>query len=167
MPSFEKRQRVSFSARQMYDLVADVERYPEFLPMCESLAVRRREVVNGCDVLTATMAVGYKALKESFTTRVTLMPRESQILVAYLDGPFRRLENRWRFVPDLAGALADKALVDAGGSVVDFYIDYEFRSALLAVVMGALFDKAFRRFTQAFEERARVVYGSNAAAGIV
>ena len=161
MPSFEKRHVVPYTARQMYALVADVERYPEFLPMCESLAVRRREVVDGCEVLTATMSVGYKAFKESFTSRVTLMPRDSQILVAYLDGPFRRLENRWRFVPE-AGAAAAHGLADSGGSVVDFYIDYEFRSALLAVVMGALFDKAFRRFTQAFEDRARVVYGSPA-----
>lgn len=152
MPSFTNRHRVPFTAAEMYDLVADVERYPEFLPMCESLFVRSRTKDEaGHPVLNATMAVGYKALKESFSTRVTLIPGESRILVAYLDGPFRRLDNRWTFLPDAA---------DPGASIVDFYIDYEFRSPLLAVVMGALFDKAFRRFTQAFEERARVIYGT-------
>lgn len=150
MPSFRNRHRVAFSPRQMYDLVADMERYPEFLPMCESLAIRRREIVDGHEVVSATMGVGYKALKESFTSRVTLIPEESRILVAYLDGPFRHLENRWQFLPD------------GNGAIVDFYIDYEFRSALLAVLMGALFDKAFRRFTQAFEDRARTVYGGTA-----
>lgn len=153
MPSFSNRHRVPFTAQQMYDLVADVERYPEFLPMCESLVVRSRtQDGNGHTVLNATMAVGYKALKESFTTRVTLIPEESRILVAYLDGPFRRLDNRWTFI------------ADGEASIVDFYIDYEFRSPLLAVVMGALFDKAFRRFTQAFEDRARIIYGMRSRA---
>jgi coenzyme Q-binding protein COQ10 len=117
--------------------------------------VRSRTTSGDSTVLTATMTVGYKAIRESFTTRVTLLPAEPKIVVEYLDGPFRHLENRWRFLPD------------AAGSIIDFYIDYEFRSALLGVLMGALFDKAFRRFTSAFEERARQVYGCRSAAGVV
>jgi coenzyme Q-binding protein COQ10 len=134
----------------MFDLVADVERYPEFLPLCEALTLKSREVKGDRTVLVASMTAGYKAIREQFTTRVTLLPAEHKVLVEYLDGPFRRLENRWLFKPT------------AGGSEVDFYIDYEFRSVMLGLLVGALFDKAFRRFAEAFENRARVVYGSAA-----
>ncbi|MDX2307159.1 MAG: type II toxin-antitoxin system RatA family toxin, partial [Hyphomicrobium sp.] len=81
----------------MFDLVADVERYPEFLPLCESLVIRSRDDTGTDTVLVATMGIGYKAIRERFTTRVTLQPGQHTILVEYLDGPFRRLENRWRF----------------------------------------------------------------------
>ncbi len=152
MPSFRNERRVPFSAAQMYALVADVERYPEFLPLCESLYVTRREERDAETVLVATMGIGYKAIRERFTTRVTLKPVERLILVEYLDGPFRRLENRWRFI-------------DApGGSIVDFFIDYEFRSLPLGLLMGAMFDRAFRKFAEAFEARARVVHGMPAIA---
>lgn len=150
MPKFSNRRKVDFTPNQMFDLVADVERYPEFVPMCETLTVRsRQELVQG-ELLVATMGVGYKAIRESFTTQVKLMPEQQQIIVAYLDGPFRRLENRWRFLPAHAGQ---------PGCVVDFYLDYEFRSRMLAVLMGAVFDKAFRKFSAAFEDRAKQVYG--------
>ena len=148
MPSFQIVRRVPFTPRQMYDLVADVERYPEFLPLCESLTVMTRTPHGAGEILAATMGVGYKAIRESFTTRVTLEPVEPAILVEYLDGPFRHLENRWRFLPAPAG------------SDIDFFIDYEFRSPLLSLIMGALFDKAFRRFAAAFEDRARTIYGA-------
>ena len=148
MPRFTTQRRVPFSPRQMFDLVADVNAYPQFLPLCESLTVRSREQRGPDTILIATMGVGYKAIRETFTTRVTLQPETLQILVEYLDGPFRRLENRWSFLPQ------------PGGSIVDFYIDYEFRSAMLGLLMGALFDKAFRKFAEAFEARAGVVYGT-------
>lgn len=134
----------------MFDLVADVERYPEFLPLCESLVVVSQERREGDTVLVATMGIGYKAIRERFTTRVTLKPDRRTILVEYLDGPFKRLENRWQF------------LEASDGSEVDFFIDYEFRSVALGLIMGAVFDTAFRRFAQAFEERAKVVYGAAA-----
>ena len=146
MPSFTNVRRVPFTPRQMFDLVADVERYPEFLPMCDSLTVLSRDG----NVLNARMGVGYKAITESFTCRVTLQPDDLAILVEYLDGPFRRLENRWRFLPA------------PGGADVDFYVDYEFRSPLLAILMGVMFDKAFRQFSAAFEARAAKVYGRTA-----
>lgn len=166
MPRYSTRRRVAFSASEMYALVADVERYPEFLPLCESLVVRSREPRGDATVLVATMGVGYKAIRERFTTRVTLEPEARKILVEYLDGPFRRLENRWRFLDAASIAVAAGEPVSTavsqsarGGSEVDFFIDYEFRSMALGLLMGAMFDTAFRRFAEAFEDRARVVYG--------
>jgi coenzyme Q-binding protein COQ10 len=149
MPSFDTTRRVPFTPRQMFDLVADVEKYPQFLPMCESLVVRRREELEEGIRLTATMGVGYGAIKEHFTSRVSLYPAERQILVQYIDGPFRYLDNRWDFLPD------------GGGTIVRFRISYEFKSAMLGLLMGALFDKAFRKFSEAFEQRAHVVYGES------
>ena len=132
----------------MYAVVADVECYPEFLPMCTGLKVSSRNVVADGEDLIARMSVGYKQIAESFTTSVKLRPAALSIDAAYLDGPFKRLENRWRFVD-----------VD-GGSDIDFYISYEFKSALLGIVVGAAFDQAFRKFSEAFEMRARAVYGA-------
>lgn len=152
MPTFETLRRVPFTPRQMFDLVADVEQYPRFLPMCESVTVRSREVTEHGHQLIAAMGVGYGAIRETFTSRVRLLPAEHRIIVDYLDGPFSHLENRWDFKPV------------PGGADVTFWIDYEFRSAMLGLLMGAVFDKAFRRFAEAFEERARVVYGVPALA---
>lgn len=149
MPSFSTRRRVPFTPGQMFDLVADVERYPEFLPLCEELTLRSREDAGDRTVLIATMVAGYKAIRESFTTRVVLVHDEQKVMVEYLDGPFRHLENRWRFKP-----------LSSGGCEVDFYIDYELRSLMLGMLVGAMFDKAFRRFAEAFEMRARQVYGT-------
>lgn len=132
----------------MFDLVADVEQYPQFLPLCEALSVRERRAKGEVELLVASMTVGYKAIRETFTTRVLLNPPALAIDVSYVDGPFKRLDNRWRF--------------EATGETscnVRFDIDYEFSSRMLSLVMGAMFDTAFRRFTTAFEERARAVYG--------
>jgi coenzyme Q-binding protein COQ10 len=116
--------------------------------------VRSREERDAETVLVATMRIGYGAIRESFTSRVTLRPARNEIAVAYLDGPFTHLDNRWRFR-------------DApGGSEVDFYIDYAFRSRMLGLVMGVVFDKAVRKYTLAFEERARTIYGAAAAAAV-
>ena len=152
MPSFQTRHFVPYSPRQMYDLVADVEQYPQFLPLCEGLNVLRREQQGDTTILTATMQVGYKAIHETFATRVTLMPGDLSIVAAYLDGPFRHLENRWRFPALEHGQQA--------GTDVDFYINYEFKSLMLGMLIGAMFDQAFRKFTSAFEARAHVVYGA-------
>jgi coenzyme Q-binding protein COQ10 len=148
MPKFETRHHVPYSASQMYDLVADVESYPQFLPLCEVLRIRSRTPENGLDVLVCDMEVGYHAIRERFTTHVTLDAATCQILARYIDGPFRRLDNRWRFMD-----------TPSGGSDVLFFIDYEFKSMLLQMLMGGMFDIAFRKFTAAFEERARKVYG--------
>ena len=153
MPSFFTKRTVAFTAAHMYALVADVERYPEFLPLCTGLKVLSRTGPPEGEELKARMSIGYKTISESFTTRVRLHPADNRIEVSYLDGPFKRLDNRWRFI-DLPG----------GGSDIDFYIDYEFRSALLGVLMGSMFDQAFRKFSDAFEARARKVYGPQANA---
>lgn len=150
MRQFTTRRRVPHTPHEMLDLVARVEDYPRFLPLCEALCVRSRRHENGKEVLVADMTAGYGSVRETFTSRVTIDRAASppQVLVEYLDGPFRHLENRWRFLaaPD-------------GGCDVDFFIRYEFKSMLLQMLVGAVFDKAFHRFTDAFERRARQVYG--------
>src|SRR3954451_23021650 len=104
MPSFRTTRRVPHTALQMFDLVADVEKYPEFLPLCEDLRVRRRaQSGEGVETLVAEMSVGYKAIRETLTTRVPLNEPRRRILVEYLEGPFSFLENRWTFKPDPAG----------------------------------------------------------------
>lgn len=137
----------------MFDLVADVEAYPQFVPLCARLVVRSREHRDGRDVLVAAMTVAYKMVRETFTTRVTLDRQALTIRAEYLDGPFRHLDNLWHFEP-----------VGPDRSVVHFSIEYEFRSALLSALMGGIFDRAFRRFAEAFEARADAVYGVDAAA---
>lgn len=154
MPTFETTRRLPFTADQMFAVVADVERYPEFVPLCEQLTVTSREEGSTHAVLTATMSVGYHAIRETFTSRVTLRPERHEIDVVKVDGPFARLSNRWRFrdVP--------------GGCEVHFHIDYAFQSRMLALVMGAVFDKAVRKYTDAFAGRARTIYGDgNGATG--
>ena len=150
MPSFRTVRRVPFTAEQMFDVVADVERYPEFLPLCEGLNVLDRKADGGVTQLTATMVVGYSSITERFTTRVRLEPAAGLIRVANLDGPFSRLTNEWRFVPA------------EGGCDVHFSIDYAFRSTMLSLLVGAAFDRAVRSYTEAFETRARALYGAGA-----
>lgn len=152
MPRFNNVRTVPFSAEEMFALVADVEKYPLFVPLCESLVVHTREQVpDGTGLITATMGIGYKAIREKFTTAVTLDPAARVIVVRHKSGPFRKLENVWNFTP--RGEQA---------SDVAFAIDYEFSSPLLAVLMGAVFDTAFRKFAEAFENRASEVYGRRA-----
>jgi coenzyme Q-binding protein COQ10 len=159
MPQFSTRRRVKHSSAKMFDLVADIERYPEFVPLCRTMRVIRRAQLADCAVIIAEMTVAYKLIRESFTSRVTLDQVKQTILVEYLDGPFSRMENRWTFRPveDRAG--------DGGGTApaaceVGFFIAYEFRSRTLGLLMGAMFDTAFRRFASAFERRADAVFGS-------
>lgn len=132
----------------MFELVAAIEHYPKFLPMCEALAVRSRRERDGVTLLVADMSVGYKAIRETFTSQVVLKPAESRIDVKYVDGPFKYLTNIWTFQPT-----AD------GGTDIGFFIDYEFKSRILGALMGAMFDRAFRAFAEAFERRADQIYG--------
>jgi coenzyme Q-binding protein COQ10 len=152
MPTFSTTRRVPFTSRQMFDLVADVEQYPKFLPLCEALIVKKRERAGETETLIAEMTVGYYALRETFTSRVLLDSAALQVQAAsvpeYPSGPFRQVENRWSFAPAESGC------------DVQFYIAYEFKSHTLQMLVGSLFDRVFRRYTQAFEERARAVYGA-------
>ncbi|MFG1479546.1 type II toxin-antitoxin system RatA family toxin [Xanthobacter sp. V4C-4] len=150
MPSFSNARRVTHGAVEMFDLVADVERYPEFVPLCAALRVKRRvRSDEGVEILVADMTVAYKMIRETFTSRVMLDRPRLAIHVEYLDGPFSRLDNRWEFLPRGEGACE-----------VKFFISYEFRSRTLGLLMGAMFDAAFRRFADAFEARANAVYGT-------
>ncbi|MBZ0139099.1 MAG: SRPBCC family protein [Pseudorhodoplanes sp.] len=152
MPEFFARRRVRHSAAQMFDLVADIERYPEFVPLCRDLkACKRIDEPEGVVVLVADMTVAYKFIRETFRSRVTLDRPNLQILVEYLNGPFSHLENRWEFHP------AGERLCD-----VSFFIAYEFRSRALGLLMGAMFDTAFRGFAAAFEKRADRIYRTSA-----
>jgi coenzyme Q-binding protein COQ10 len=153
MPQFSTKRRVRHAAAQMFDLVADVERYPEFVPFCKSLRVRRRSQDDrGREMAVCDMTISYKLIHETFTTSVTFDKPASEIIVDYLSGPFRRLENRWVF------RRVDEQVCD-----VEFYLIYEFRSRTLGMLMGAMFDAVFRRFADAFERRADQVYGVGAA----
>jgi coenzyme Q-binding protein COQ10 len=152
MPSFRSQRRVPFTPQEMFDVVADVARYPEFLPLCESLEIESSKAVGDGTVIVATMGVGYKSIREAFTTRVTLAPADLTILAENIAGPFRHLENRWRFS------------ARQGGAEIDFVIDYEFRSTVLKLLMGAVFDKAVRQYTEAFEARAHAIYDAPPAA---
>ncbi len=152
MPEFRTTRRVAHSAEDMFRLVADVERYPEFVPFCERLTVRGRREEGGREVLVADMTIGYKLVRETFTSKVTLDREAFEIRADYLDGPFRTMENAWRFRP-----------LENGASEINFSIEYEFKSRALALLMGAVFDRVFRAFAQAFETRADKVYGKGAA----
>ena len=150
MPLFRVERRVRHNAVEMFDLVADVERYPEFVPLCKALKVRSRSPEgDGREMLVADMTVGYKLIRETFTSRVTLDKPNLKVTVEYVDGPFSRLENVWTF----------KDEPDGEESRVVFFIDYEFKSRTLGALMGSMFDAAFRKFAGAFERRADVVYG--------
>ena len=151
MPHFTTERQLPYTPEQMFALVADVERYPEFLPLCESLVVTARREVDGKAQIVADMTVGYKAIRETFTSQVLLDPDSGKIVVTYVDGPFRQLENVWTFRPA------------AGGCIVHFDIRYEFKSPMLALLVGAMFDRAFRKFSDAFVTRANAVYGDTRA----
>jgi coenzyme Q-binding protein COQ10 len=154
MPQFSSKRRVRHSAPQMFDLVADVERYPEFVPLCRTLKIRQRTPgPDGTEIVIADMTVSFKLVREGFTSRVTLDHPNLKILVEYLQGPFSNLENRWTFEPKSDGAC------DVG-----FFLAYEFKSRMLAMLMGTMFDTAFQRFAGAFEKRADAIYGKARAA---
>ena len=149
MPQFRTKRRVKHSASDMFDLVADVDKYPQFVPLCQSLRVRRRtEGAEGIETVVAEMTVAYKVMHETFTSRVTLDRPNLLITVDYLDGPFSRMENRWDFHP------VSEQVCD-----VEFFIAWEFKSRVLAMLLGTMFEAAFRRFAAAFERRADAIYG--------
>jgi coenzyme Q-binding protein COQ10 len=153
MPRFSSKRQVHHSAPQMFELVADVERYPEFVPLCRSLKIRQRTLnPDGTEIVIADMTVSFKLMREAFTSRVTLDRSNLKILVEYLRGPFSNLENRWTFEPK------SDDTCDVG-----FFLSYEFRSRMLAMLMGTMFDTAFQRFAAAFEKRADAIYGKAGA----
>jgi coenzyme Q-binding protein COQ10 len=143
MPTHAEQRLLRNDPAQLFDLVADIEKYPEFLPWCVGARVTKREG----DVIHADLVIGFKLIRERFTSRVTLS-RPDRIDVEYLDGPFRYLNNHWKFIPK------------DGGCQIDFYVDFEFRSRLLRALMEPLFNEAVRRMVAAFEARARALHGA-------
>lgn len=143
MATHAEKRVLPYRPEQLYDLVADVEKYPEFLPWCIGARIRDRQP----DVLIADLVIGFKGFRDGFTSRVTLNRPEMRIDVAYLDGPFRYLNNHWVF----------RELAD-GGCEIDFFVDFEFRSRLLQRIIGVLFNEAVRRMVDAFESRAAKIY---------
>jgi coenzyme Q-binding protein COQ10 len=153
VPKFSSKRRVRHSAPQMFDLVADIERYPEFVPLCKSMRIRQRTAKpDGTEIVVADMTVSFNLVREAFTSRVTLDRPNLKIFVEYLQGPFSNLENRWSF----------EAKSDANCDV-GFFLSYEFKSRMLAMLMGTMFDTAFQRFAAAFEKRADAIYGKSGA----
>lgn len=145
MPQHKEMRRLPWSPEQMFDLVADIRRYPEFLPWVAAVRIRSaddREVV-------ADMSVGFRALRETFTSRVRL-DRPQRIDVDYVSGPLKHLRNDWRFDP-----------AEDGSTLLCFSVDFEFRSRLFEKLAGAVFHEAFKRMVAAFEARARTLYGSS------
>ncbi len=148
MPTHAERRVLGYTPRQLFDLVADIERYPEFLPWCVACRVRKRDG----EVIWGDLMVGFKVFRETFSSKVTLH-RPGRIDVEYVDGPFRYLNNHWLFEP----------VEDGAATAIDFYIDFEFRSRMLQAVAGAVFNEAVRRMVSAFEARAHAVYGEQSA----
>jgi coenzyme Q-binding protein COQ10 len=142
MPTHAERQIVPYSPDQLFDIVADVEKYPQFLPWCVAARIRTRSEQE----LVADLTIGFGPFRESFTSRVTL-DRPKRVRVRYENGPFRYLNNQWDFLPH------DK------GTEVDFFVDFEFRSRILRAAIGLVFNEAVKRMVGAFRKRARDVYG--------
>lgn len=145
MTEYSETRRVPYSADLMFQVVADVEKYPEFLPWVIALRVLKREHVRDRDVLFAEMAVGYAALRERYTSRVVLDLADRRIDVTQTEGPFKRLENHWKFTPEDAGCR------------LDFSIAFEFKSRLLGAVAGQAFKKVQLQMADAFEARAKAL----------
>lgn len=149
MPQHAETRHLPWTAQQMYDLVADVERYPEFLPWNSAARIRARNPgPDGSEVIEADLVISFKVFRERFGSRVTMWPARHQIDTRYLDGPFRHLHSGWTFrdLPE-------------GGCEVDFHVNFEFRNAILQKVIGVVFHEAMSRIVRAFEERARTLYG--------
>ena len=148
MPIHSETRRLPHSARQMYDLVANVGAYPQFLPWCAAARIRKVVPQGAAEVMEADLVISFKLFRERFGSRVTLWAQDLRIDTEYLDGPFRYLKSQWRFA-DLPG----------GGCEVSFFVDFEFRNIVLQKVIGVVFDEAMRRIVRAFEARAVDLYG--------
>jgi len=148
MPHHAETKTLPYRADQMFALVADVARYPEFLPWTAAARIRSRKPVEGGELMEADLVISFKVFRERFGSRVTLLPAQNRILTEYIDGPFKHLKSVWTF--------ADRP---EGGCDVGFEVDFEFRNAILAGIIGLVFNEAMQRVVRAFESRAKVLYG--------
>ncbi|QUJ77612.1 type II toxin-antitoxin system RatA family toxin [Sulfitobacter albidus] len=147
MPTHSETRTLPYTAQQMYDLVADVGRYPEFLPWTAAARIKRDEVVGDHRVMDADLVISFKVFRERFTSRVKLWDETKHIDTEYLDGPFKKMVSTWKFRD-----------VD-GGCEVDFFVDFEFKNAILQRIIGVVFNEAMQRVVKAFEKRAQALYG--------
>ena len=155
MPSHAETRWMPYSAEQMFGLIADIASYPEFLPWCSAARIRTvRDDPDGSRVIDADLVISFKVYRERFGSRVTLSPDRREIRVAYLDGPFRYLDNRWTFRP-----------LGPNSCEVDFSVDFEFRSRTLQTVVGAVFYRAMQQIVRAFERRAEHLYWQGGGTG--
>ena len=145
MATHAEKRVLPYRPEQLFQVVAEIERYPEFLPWCIGARIRDRKD----NVIVADLIIGFRGIRESFTSRVTLDRPGMRVDVAYLDGPFRYLNNHWIFNEAPGGACE-----------IDFFVDFEFRSRILQRIIGALFNEAVRRMVSAFEARAATMYGT-------
>ncbi|MCH8467439.1 MAG: type II toxin-antitoxin system RatA family toxin [Roseinatronobacter sp.] len=148
MPQHHEYRHMPYSVEQIFDLVADVARYPEFLPWTAAARIRSRKPIAGGEEIEADLVISFKVFRERFGSRVQLYPEAGRIDTAYLDGPFKYMLSHWQ--------------VDAGpdgGCIVDFSVDFEFRNPVLQTLIGVVFDQAMRRVVGAFEARAKQLYG--------
>lgn len=148
MTTHSERRVMPYSATQMFDLIADIKAYPEFLPWCAAVRERSRRLEEGREVIDADMVVSFKVFREKFGSRVVLDRAAGRIDVSYLDGPFRYLDNRWQFTAR-----------EDGQCEVDFFVDFEFRSRTLQTLIGVVFHQAMQQIVRAFEKRAATLYG--------
>src|SRR5438552_2535467 len=149
MPLHQETRILPYTAEQMYAVVADIERYPEFLPWCTKVVVRKREREGEVEFVTAEMAIAFQALHQRYVSRVRLDARALTIEARHVEGPFKRLDTRWRFVPI------------GTGSEVHFLIDFAFRSSLLSAVAGVAFGFVAAKMAEAFVQRAHRLYGAS------
>ena len=149
MPTHAEKRVMPYSPQQMYDLIADVASYPEFLPWCAAARIRKRRVVDAHEIIDADLVISFKVFRERFGSRVTLKPDTNRIDVEYLGGPFKFLNNHWKFIEH------------EDGCEVDFFVDFEFKSKILQSIIGVVFGEAMQRIVGAFEERAKTLYGSD------
>lgn len=147
MPRHSEIRQLPYSADQMYNLVADVAKYPEFLPWCAAARIRSRIRHDDHEVMEADLVISFKVFRERFGSRVTLWPETRRIDTEYLDGPFKFLKSYWIFHSR------------AVGCEVEFFVDFEFRNAILQKVIGVVFNEAMQRIVGAFETRAKDLYG--------
>lgn len=147
MPTHSETRHLPYTAQQMYDLVADVAKYPEFLPWCAAARIRRSYAEGPAQVMEADLIISFKVFRERFGSRVTLFPEDKRIDTEYLDGPFKYMKSDWHFQD-----------AEAGGSSVSFHVDFEFKNAILQGIIGVVFNEAMHRIVQAFENRAAALY---------
>ena len=150
MPTHSETKLLPYNAQQMYDLVADVGRYPEFLPWTAAARIRSNEDRGDHRVMDADLVISFKVFRERFTSRVVLWPEQLKIDTEYLDGPFKKMVSDWRF-EDVEG-----------GCNVHFHVDFEFRNMILQGIIGVVFNEAMQRVVHAFEKRAETLYGTSA-----